>query len=72
MALKKINVQFQRSKSTAIIGQNGSGKSTLAFHLVGILNPTNPEGQLIVDGLDVQNNSSAGVDSPCELCFSKP
>jgi energy-coupling factor transport system ATP-binding protein len=52
LALKNINVQFQRGVTTAIIGQNGSGKSTLAFHLVGILFPTNPDGHLIIDGLD--------------------
>lgn len=53
-ALKKINVNFQRRGTTAIIGQNGSGKSTLAFHLVGIYHPTNPEGKVLVDGLDVK------------------
>ena len=53
-ALKKININFQRGKTTAIIGQNGSGKSTLAFHMVGIYHPTNPEGRVIVDGLDVK------------------
>jgi energy-coupling factor transporter ATP-binding protein EcfA2 len=52
-ALKSVSVQFQRGEMTAIVGQNGSGKSTLSFHLVGILQPTNPEGRVLVDGLDV-------------------
>jgi energy-coupling factor transporter ATP-binding protein EcfA2 len=54
LALKKINLKFKRGQTTAIIGQNGSGKSTLAFHLVGIYHPTNPEGKVTVDGLDVK------------------
>jgi len=52
-ALKSVSVQVRRGETTAIVGQNGSGKSTLSFHLVGILPPTNREGRVVVDGLDV-------------------
>ena len=52
-ALNSVSVQFREGETTAIVGQNGSGKSTLSFHLVGILRPTNREGRVQVDGLDV-------------------
>jgi energy-coupling factor transport system ATP-binding protein len=72
MALKGINLQFQRGQTTAIIGQNGSGKSTLAFHLVGILNPTNVDGRLIVDGLDVQKTSMDELIRHVNYVFQNP
>lgn len=72
MALKKINVQFQRGEITAIIGQNGSGKSTLAFHLVGILHPTNPEGQVMVDGLDVKKTPLQELIRHVNYVFQNP
>lgn len=53
-ALQSVSASFRRGETTAIVGQNGSGKSTLAFHLVGILKPTNPQGRVMVDGLDVR------------------
>ena len=53
-ALKGVSAKFQRGEMTAIVGQNGSGKSTLAFHLVGVLQPTNTEARVIVDGLDIR------------------
>lgn len=72
MALKKINVKFQRGETTAIIGQNGSGKSTLAFHLVGILKPTNPEGQVMVDGLDVKTTPLQELIHHVNYVFQNP
>jgi energy-coupling factor transporter ATP-binding protein EcfA2 len=72
MALKGINLKFQRGQTTAIIGQNGSGKSTLAFHLVGILNPTNVDGRLIVDGLDVQKTSMDELIRHVNYVFQNP
>lgn len=72
LALKKIDLQFQRGISTAVIGQNGSGKSTLAFHLVGILNPTNPDGHLTVDGLDVQKTPLGELIKHINYVFQNP
>lgn len=71
-ALKKINVNFHRGETTAIIGQNGSGKSTLAFHLVGIYNPTNPEGKVIVDGLDVRTTPLQVLIRHANYVFQNP
>lgn len=72
MALKKINVQIQRGEATAIIGQNGSGKSTLAFHLVGILQPTNPEGQVLVDGQNAKTTPLQKLIRHVNYVFQNP
>ena len=47
-----MDLELRRGETTAIVGQNGSGKTTLAYHLVGILQPTNPEGSITVDGVN--------------------
>lgn len=52
-ALRGIDLKVNRGEMLALIGQNGSGKTTLAYHLVGIHKPTNPDAQVIVDGVDV-------------------
>lgn len=72
MALKHIDIRFQRGTTTAIIGQNGSGKSTLAFHLVGIIAPTNPTGHLIVDGLDTRSTPLSELIRHINYVFQNP
>jgi energy-coupling factor transport system ATP-binding protein len=57
---------------TAIVGQNGSGKSTLAHHLVGLLQPTNREGQVFVDGLDVRTTPLRELIRHVNYIFQNP
>ena len=71
-ALKRVSTQFRRGETTAIIGQNGSGKSTLAYHLVGILKPTNPDGRVIVDGLDVRKTPLRELIHHVNYVFQNP
>lgn len=71
-ALQSISVQFQPGETTAIVGQNGSGKSTLSFHLVGILRPTNPEGRVLVDGLDVAKTPLRELIQHVNYVFQNP
>lgn len=71
-ALKRASAQFQQGETTAIIGQNGSGKSTLAYHLVGILHPTNPEGRVLVDGLDVRKTPLRELIRHVNYVFQNP
>jgi len=40
-ALRKINIDIEKDKITAIIGKSGAGKSTLLYILSGLLRPTN-------------------------------
>jgi energy-coupling factor transport system ATP-binding protein len=71
-ALRSVSVQFQRGEMTAIVGQNGSGKSTLAHHLVGLLQPTNREGQVFVDGLDVRTTPLRELIRHVNYIFQNP
>lgn len=71
-ALKSVSVQILRGETTAIVGQNGSGKSTLSFHLVGILQPTNREGRVLLDGLDVRKTPLRELIRHVNYVFQNP
>lgn len=47
-ALSRVTVEILRGEFVAIIGTNGSGKTTLSKHFNGLLKPTNPDGQVLV------------------------
>ena len=51
VALKNINVSFNKGKITGLIGHTGSGKSTLVNLLNGLYRPT--EGRVLLDGKDI-------------------
>jgi len=51
-ALQGISFDIYEGEMVGLIGQNGSGKTTLSYHLVGLLKPTNPDAEVIVDGVD--------------------
>jgi energy-coupling factor transport system ATP-binding protein len=71
-ALRAVSTQFQRGEMTAIIGQNGSGKSTLAYHMVGIKQPTNLEGRVFVDRLDVRKTRLSELIQHVNYVFQNP
>jgi energy-coupling factor transport system ATP-binding protein len=71
-ALKSVSAEFQRGEMTAIVGQNGSGKSTLALHLVGILQPTNPDARVEVDGLNVRTTPLRELIRHVNYVFQNP
>jgi len=71
-ALKSVSAEFQRGEMTAIVGQNGSGKSTLALHLVGILQPTNPDARVVVDGLNVRTTPLRELIRHVNYVFQNP
>ena len=71
-ALKGVSARFQRGEMTAIVGQNGSGKSTLAYHLVGILQPTNPQARVVVDGLNVRTTPLRELIRHVNYVFQNP
>src|SRR5690606_2785181 len=58
-ALQGISFRAEPGKTTAIIGGTGSGKSTLVNLLVRFFDPT--EGQVLVDGVDVREQSQADL-----------
>jgi putative ABC transport system ATP-binding protein len=52
-ALVDVNVDFERSRLTAIMGPSGSGKSTLMHLLAGLDRPTG--GMVLVEGADISS-----------------
>ncbi|MCC0634590.1 ABC transporter ATP-binding protein [Clostridioides sp. ZZV15-6388] len=51
IALKNINLVFEKGKFTSIIGPSGSGKSTLLHCIAGLDNITS--GKVIIDGKNI-------------------
>ncbi len=54
-ALDHMDLSVEVGQFIAVLGHNGSGKSTFAKHLNALLTPS--EGTLIVDGMDVSDES---------------
>ena len=50
--LKNVNLIFNRSESTLIIGANGAGKTTLIKLLTRLYDPT--EGRILLNGTDIR------------------
>ena len=53
-AVENLSFSIESGKFVGFIGSTGSGKSTLIDVILGLLEPT--EGQVLVDGQDIQNN----------------
>src|SRR5690554_31571 len=63
IALKDVNVDFERGKIHGIIGRNGSGKTVLMKCICGLMSPTS--GEIKVCGKRVGKD----VDFPPEIGF---
>ena len=55
-ALSDVNLKFEESVITGVIGHTGSGKSTLVQLLNGLLKPTS--GSVLLDGKDIWDKST--------------
>lgn len=58
-ALDGINVVFEQSRFTAVMGPSGSGKSTLMHCMAGLDNPTS--GRSFIGGVEVGGLNDAGL-----------
>ncbi len=58
-ALDGINVVFEQSRFTAVMGPSGSGKSTLMHCMAGLDNPTS--GRSFIGGIEVGDLNDAGL-----------
>ncbi|MEM2514881.1 MAG: ATP-binding cassette domain-containing protein, partial [Candidatus Bathyarchaeia archaeon] len=71
-ALKGVSLEIYPGEMVGIIGQNGSGKTTLALHLVGVLKPSNPDAEIIVDGKDVTKIKPKDIGRYINYVFQNP
>lgn len=53
-ALREINIKIHAGETLAIVGFNGGGKSTLVKVLMGLYNHDGGEGELLINGVPVQ------------------
>lgn len=74
-ALKHISFQVEKGSFFCVIGTNGSGKSTLCNALVGLIPHYfvgKMSGEVIVDGLKVEESSIAELSARIGLVFQNP
>lgn len=73
--LKHISFQVEEGSFLCIIGSNGSGKSTLCNALVGLIPHYflgKTSGQVIVDGMNVEESTIAALSAKIGLVFQNP
>jgi len=68
-ALQEIELEIQPGEKVAAVGPNGAGKSTLLLHLNGILHG---QGQVCVDGIEVDHKNTRAVRALVGLIFQDP
>ena len=71
-ALNGVNLTLREGELVGIIGQNGSGKTTLSFCIVGVYKPTNPDAEVVVDGVDVTKSSITEIIQKVNYIFQNP
>ena len=69
-ALRDVSFNIQKGKWTSIVGHNGSGKSTIAKLMMGI--NQNYEGEIIVDGILLSNDTIDEVRRHVGIVFQNP
>lgn len=67
--LDNVSFKIKSRDRVAIIGTNGSGKSTIIKLMCGFFKPT--EGQILFDGVDIQNISRAHLRSKISVVSQK-
>lgn len=70
LALKDINLEFQKGELVAVIGQNGAGKTTLMKLLNGLYKPTT--GDVIFDGKNTKDYTTAQIAKSVGYVFQNP
>lgn len=68
-ALEGINLTIKPGEKVALVGANGAGKSTLLLHLNGVLQG---DGQVLVNGMEVNKKNMAQVRSLVGMVFQNP
>lgn len=61
-----LNLEVNQGEFVAIIGGSGEGKSVLFKQIIGLISPD--EGEIIVDGINVTQNSTKSQQAVFESC----
>lgn len=70
LALNDVSLSIPQGKYVTIVGHNGSGKSTIAKCIIGLLQTS--QGEIIVDGLTLNNENIDAIRSKVGLVFQNP
>ena len=65
-----VSLSIPQGKYVTIVGHNGSGKSTIAKCIIGLLQTS--QGEIIVDGLTLNNENIDAIRSKVGLVFQNP
>lgn len=68
--LRNINLKIEKGKTLALVGQSGSGKTTLADMIPRFYDSS--EGNLYIDGYDVQNVSLSSLRNLLGIVSQEP
>ncbi|MDD1750595.1 MAG: ATP-binding cassette domain-containing protein [Methanothrix sp.] len=74
-ALEKINLEIKAGEFVGIVGANGSGRSTLCYTMNGLIPHSiggTLEGQIVVQGFDTAQSTTAQIAQRVGLVFSDP
>ncbi len=70
LALNDVSLSIPQGNYVTIVGHNGSGKSTIAKCIIGLLQTS--QGEIIVDGLTLNNENIDAIRSKVGLVFQNP
>ncbi len=56
-AVNNVSININKGEAVAFVGSSGAGKTTIVDIILGLFEPD--EGQILVDGVDIQQNLSA-------------
>ena len=70
--LEDISFRLEKGKTLGILGSTGSGKSTVSYLMTRLYDLSSQNGQILVDGVDIQSIPLADVRKNIALVLQEP